>query len=177
MKSVNQSIVYFCINCVNTWKWAPYDISIYFFPFMQNYLFLSVDSSRLKLDLDLFTFFVVFYCWHLNRIFLISIQLSVSRGSASVPCSERSVEPSQSLPAILIFRQRFSMVKLDSMWQNKYEMFCLVTETLWTLDLLFRLNYSRVMTYNCTSVEKRKRKQSDSKSPMISSLSIDLNIV
>ena len=56
-------------------------------------------------------------------------------------------------------------------------MFCLVTETLWTLDLLFRLNYSRVMTYNCTSVEKRKRKQSDSKSPMISSLSIDLNIV
>ena len=148
---------------------------MYFFPFMQNYLFLSVDSSRLKVDLDLFTFFVVFYCWHLNRIFLISIQLSGSRGS--VQGSERSVEPSQSLPAILIFRQRFSMVKLDSMWQNKYEMFCLVTETLWTLDLLFRLNYSRVMTYNCTSVEKRKRKQSDSKSPMISSLSIDLNIV
>ena len=141
---------------------------------MQNYLFLSVDSSRLKVDLDLFTFFVVFYCWHLNRIFLISIQLSGSRGS--VQGSERSVEPSQSLPAILIFRQRFWMVKLDSMWQ-KNEMFCLVTATLWTLALLFRLNYSLVMTYNCTSVEKRKRKQNDSKSPMISSLSFDLNIV
>ena len=68
------------------------------------------------------------------------------------------------------------MVKLDSMWQ-KNEMFCLVTATLWTLALLFRLNYSLVMTYNCTSVEKRKRKQNDSKSPMISSLSFDLNIV